>query len=109
MNEFEKSIKLAQALWEVDSERRVQVFSFAWYKGRVIESGKNNLKTHTLNLRNWQAGIPNNRTETKGTCAELNLFVRLKKKTNIAFNKITIITLKRVKYLTIYKQKNSTH
>lgn len=94
MKEFNKSIDLAYALYEKDYEVRCQVFSFGWFKGRIVAIGRNRLKTHTLNLRNPIRDLNNRIINEKSTCAELNLFIKLRNKTNIPFNKISIYNVR---------------
>lgn len=93
-HEFNKSIELALADFEYDYETRCQVWSFAWYKGRVISIGKNNAKTHPLNLIN-QLKFSNGKIHyLKGSCAELVMFLKLKKTTRIDFSKIVICNVR---------------
>ncbi len=90
---FNKSLELSLALWEPDYELRCQVFSFAFYKGRVLVMARNTAKTHTLNLRN-PIFAQGKRLEMKGCCAELNLFIKLRNTTNVPFNKLTIVNVR---------------
>lgn len=92
--EFSKSIELAFADFEFNYEVRCQVWSFAWYKGRVVAMGKNNQKTHPLNLVN-QLRFPNGQIHyLKGSCAELVMAQKLKKTTHVDFSKITICNVR---------------
>lgn len=93
VNEFIKSIELSRALFEPNFELRCSVFAFAWRKGKLLAVGRNQNKTHTLNLRN-PIYINGRAHELKNICAELSLYIKLKNKTNIPFNKITIINVR---------------
>ena len=90
---FNKSLEIANALWEKDCKIRCQVFSMAFWKSRLLAVSKNNARTHPLNLRNpiYFNGI---RYDDKGSCAELNLFIKLRNTTNIPFSKITIVNVR---------------
>lgn len=91
--EFQKSIELALAIYEKDFILRCQLFSFAWWKGRILAVGRNQAKTHSLNLRN-PIYVNGKIYQFKNMCAELNLFLKLKSRTNIPFEKISIINVR---------------
>lgn len=94
MREFQRSIEYARADFDYNFVVRCQVWSFAWYKGRILAVAKNDNKTHPLNLINKLNFSDGNTHFTKGKCAELVLFLRLKNKTNVSFSKITIINVR---------------
>lgn len=90
---FNKSLELANALWEQNCKIRCQVWSFAFWKGRLLAVSKNNARTHPLNLRN-PIYVQGRLLDTRGSCAELGLFIKLRNTTNIPFNKITIVNVR---------------
>ena len=92
--EFRKSLETANALFDPDYPIRCQVFSFGWAKGRLIAIGRNQDKTHPLNLVNVLRFDTGEIHRNKLTCAELSLALKLKKTTNIPFSKITIINVR---------------
>lgn len=97
MNSFQKSIELALADFELDYENRVQVFSFAWLRNRLVGMAKNDNRTHPLNLINGFKF----RNQSKGSCAELRLFLKIKNRTNIPFNKLDIINVRLTRNLEV--------
>lgn len=92
--EFNKALETAQALFDPNYPLRCQVFSCAFVKGRLIAVGRNQDKTHPLNLVNVLRFNTGEIHRDKLTCAELNLAIRLKRTTNISFDKITIVNLR---------------
>lgn len=92
--EFRKSLETAAALFDPDYPLRCQVFSFGWFKKRLIAVGRNQDKTHPLNLVNVLRFDTGKIHRDKGVCSELNLILRLKKTTNIPFDKITIVNVR---------------
>lgn len=92
-NQLQKALELSRALFDPDFELRCQHFSFAFYKGRIMAVGRNQNKTHTLNLRN-PLRFNDKVFEQKRMCSELSLFLTLKNKTNIPFHKISIINIR---------------
>ena len=92
--EFRKSLETAAALFDPDYPLRCQVFSFGWVKSRLIAVGRNQDKTHPLNLINVLRFDTGEIHRNKLTCAELNLCQKLKRTTNIPFDKITIVNLR---------------
>lgn len=102
MKEFEKSRDLAFALWEPDYELRCQVFSFGWVKSHLIAVGRNRAKTHVLNLRNpLRCRRTNEIVPKTAVCAECDLFIRLRNRTNIPFNKITVVNVRLDRHLNV--------
>lgn len=91
-----KSVELSIALWEPDySEGRCQVFSYAFFKSRLIAVGRNKAKSHPINIRNPLILRHNGeRCMTKGVCGELDLFIKIRNLTNIRFNKLNIINVR---------------
>lgn len=92
--EFTKALETAQALFDPNYHTRVQVFSFGFHRGRLIAVGRNKDKTHPLNLVNVLRFDTGEIHRDKGCCAELGLFLRLKKTTNIPFDKISIVNVR---------------
>jgi hypothetical protein len=93
--EFKKSLEIAYAEFDFDFDLRVQVFSFGWYKNKLICIGKNKNKTHPLNkIKNPLFFDDGKIHDCKTTCAELDLFLKLKNKTNIPYNKLTIVNVR---------------
>lgn len=92
--EFNKALETAQALFDPNYPIRCQVFSFAFFRGRLIAVGRNQDKTHPLNLINVLRFNTGEIHRNKLTCAELNLAIRLKRTTNIPFDKITIVNVR---------------
>jgi hypothetical protein len=103
--ELKKSLEIANAEFDYNHDMRVQVFSFGWYKKRLICIGKNKNKTHPLNITKNPIYFDDKILETKTTCAELDLFLRLKNKTNIPYNKLTIVNVRLDKNLKIRNSK----
>lgn len=91
--EFSKSLELARALYDENYILRCQHFSFAFLKSRLIGVGRNQNRTHPLNLRNpkYKDG---KKIEGKLMCSELSLFLSLRNKTNYPFNKISIFNVR---------------
>lgn len=96
MNKFQKSVELARALFNpAKHEPRCFVVSVGWVKSRIVGVGINSLKTHPANLRNPQfCRRTGARLPKDSSCAELNLFLKIKNTTNIDFNKISIINVR---------------
>lgn len=92
--EFRKSLETAAALFDPDYPLRCQVFSFGWFKKRLIAIGRNQDKTHPLNLINVLRFDTGEIHRNKGCCAELGLCQKIKKTTNIPFNKITVVNVR---------------
>lgn len=92
--EFNKALETAQALFDPNYPMRCQVFSCAFVKGRLIAVGRNQDKTHPLNLRNILRFDNGEIHRDKKQCAELSVFLHLKKTTNIPFSKISIINIR---------------
>jgi hypothetical protein len=103
--ELKKSLEIANAEYDKFHDMRVQVFSFGWYKKRLICVGKNKNKTHPLNITKNPIYFDNKILETKTTCAELDLFLRLKNKTNIPYSKLTIVNVRLDKNMNIKNSK----
>lgn len=91
---FSKSVELAQADFTPNALTRCQVFSYAWYKGRVIAMGRNSAKTHPVNLRNPLTFSDGKIHSEKGSCAEWGLCRKLVSRTNIPFDKIKVVNVR---------------
>lgn len=90
---LKKSVELAFALFDPNYEMRVQVFSFGFYKNRLLAVGRNTIKGHSWNLRNPL--IKGGKHIYKvSSCAESNLFLRLKNLTSISYDKIDVVNLR---------------
>lgn len=97
MNKFAKSIEIAHALFDSkrDYGQRCNHFSFVYYKSRLISIARNSIKTHPINLYNPRYGLSGaDITYTKGSCSELNAFIKIRNLTNIPFNKLTLINIR---------------
>lgn len=92
--EFRKSVEIARAEFDPNWQLRCQHYSFAWYGSTLLGFSKNSSKTHPLNIRNPLRFHSGEINYTKGTCSELGLFIQLKNKTTINFNKIKIINVR---------------
>lgn len=92
--EFNKALETAQALFDPNYPIRCQVFSFAFHRSRLIAVGRNQDKTHPLNLVNVLRFNTGEIHRNKLTCAELNLCQKLKRTTNIPFNRITVVNIR---------------
>lgn len=98
---FSKSIELAQADFVPNASIRCQVFSYGWYKGRVIAMGRNSAKTHTINIRNPLIFHDGKIHTEKGSCAEWCLCRKLMSRTNIPFDKIKVVNVRLDKQRTV--------
>lgn len=97
MNKFEKSKEISFALFEKerDFSQRCNHFSFVFYKNRLISIARNSYKTHPINLYNPKYGTSGaNISSSKGSCSELNAFIKIRNLTNIPFNKLTLINIR---------------
>ena len=95
MNKFAKSTELARALYDPTFGLRCQVFSFAFYKTRLVGTGRNADKTHPINLRNPLRFRGSRKIfSDKAVCAECSLYIQLKNKTNIPFNKLSVYNVR---------------
>lgn len=97
MNKFDKSIEIAFALFEKqrDFSQRCNHFSFIFLRNRLLTIARNTLKTHPINLYNPKYGLSGaDITYTKGSCSELNAFIKIRNLTNIPFNKLTLINIR---------------
>ena len=90
---YKKLIEIARAEFDPYCQTRCQVWSFGLIKNRIIGIAKNDVRTHTLNLRN---PLSSNQSvnQSKGSCAELKLFIQLKNKMNLNYKKLTIINIR---------------
>ena len=69
--------------------------SFVLYKNRILSIGKNNHKTHPINLLNpkFNRELVNISSEKK-TCSELAAIIKLKNTSNVAFNRCSLINIR---------------
>ena len=82
---------MSLALYEPLSESRCQHLSIAVYKNRIVSIAKNNKKTSPINLLNPKFDRDGqNISGIKGSCSELNALKKIKRMTNIPFEKITL-------------------
>lgn len=93
---FQRLEDIAQSLLDNHNANRCRHFSFILYKGRLIATGLNSIKTHPINLRNKKISkiTGEDYTKQKQTCSELNAIVKLKRLTNIDTRKCTLINLR---------------
>lgn len=96
MNKFSKSIELSLALYKPESRiLRCQHFSFIFYKDRLISIGQNNNKTNPIHLINRKISKEGkNVSSFAGTCSEYDAARKLKRLTNIPFNKCILINIR---------------
>lgn len=95
MSNLDKSVDLALSLFEENYQSRVQVFSFAFLKGRLIAIGRNKNKTHTFNRRNPIISKQSGEIiDKQNCCAEMSLSLRLKNKTSIPYHKIDVVNVR---------------
>jgi len=91
---------MARAIQPEKQELRSFHVSFVFHNNRLISIGQNSPKTHPINRRNT-----NSRTAefvdtgssiggTKQTCSELSAFVKAKARSNIPFNKLTLVNVR---------------
>lgn len=94
-NKLQKSLDLSFSLFDIDYGLRVQVFSFGWHGSKLIAIGRNKNKTHPLNRRNKLIFKDTGKVHLeKKICAELDLALKIKRKTNIDYKKITIVNVR---------------
>jgi deoxycytidylate deaminase len=92
---IDKYISLAKAMMPIDLPARCYHVSFATYKGKIISIGFNSAKTNPINLKNRKKNsCGKDYSEQKMTCSELSCLKKVKNKTNIPFNKITLINVR---------------
>ena len=100
MSIFDKSIEIARADFDPNCEMRCQVWSFAFLRTRLVCFGRNQNKTHPLNLKNKLTFHGGGFHINKGMCAELGLFLKIKK-TNLDFSRLTVINVRLDKHKNI--------
>lgn len=92
---FDKAIEVAQSLWQPNPILRTQVFSFAFYKNRLIHTGVNRPKTHPWNILNPLRFRDSGRIFlNKMLCSEGDLLMQIRRKTNINYKAIDIINIR---------------
>lgn len=90
-----KALELAYALHDKDREElRCQHFTFVFLRDKIITIGFNQNKTHPINFKNLSASIPAHRLQKKIICSELSVFMQLKRKTNIPYNKCNLVNVR---------------
>lgn len=106
---FSKCIDLSLALFDINYPNRCQVFCFVYYGNKLLTVGRNQNKTHSLNVRNPRIGRNGEIVANKGTCAELAGLTKIRNTSNIKFNKLTLINVRldRNKNLVLSKPCNS--
>ncbi len=89
-----RALEISHALFDSNSPLNSH-FSIAFYKGRVVAIGQNSAKTNPVNIFNPKFNRNGkNFSDSKGVCSELNLFLKLKNRTNIPFDKIEIVNVR---------------
>jgi len=83
IDNFNKSIEIAKALYDPYSTMRCQHFSIIMSKSRVVSIGKNSIKTSPINLLNFNRGKNKDILDWKGVCSELSAINKLRNLTNI--------------------------
>ena len=93
---FNKIIELGYALYNPETHPvRCFHFSVILYKNRLISAAVNSPKTHPINLRNPKYGYDNkNITDIKGSCSEMSACLKLKRISNIDFEKCSLINIR---------------
>lgn len=92
---FIKSLEISAAMFDPNYPLRCQHFSFVYHKNRLISIGRNNAKTHPINLRNPRiARDGSNVSHIKTTCSELNAILKLKRTSNINFGYCNMINIR---------------
>lgn len=92
---LEKCAELALALYNPFSNLRCQHFSFIYYKNKIMVIGKNNDKTHPVNLLNPRISrTGQDVSHMKASCSELTAVLKLKRMTNIAANKCSLVNVR---------------
>lgn len=95
LDNFKKSIELARAMYDIDSNLRCQHFSFVFFKSRLMVVGKNTKKTSPWNLVNPKAGTDGSDISgIRGQCSEWSAVNRLKRLTNVPFKKCTLFNVR---------------
>lgn len=92
---FQKYIDLAYALYDPNFELRSQHVSIIIYKNKIVSIAKNNKKTSPKNVLNPKySRSGENISNIKGCCSEFRALNQLKNKTQIPYNKITLINIR---------------
>lgn len=97
MTDFSKYLNLFDSLVPPVEEWQMRNMhcSMAIYKNRIISVGFNQKKTNPTNLRNKKINSSGVDYSQSGfTCSEYSCLNRVRRKTNISFNKITIINIR---------------
>lgn len=86
---FKKSIELSYALYPAElGKKRCHHFSFVFNKNKLIAVGENKLNTtprNRFNLTNFDISM-------KGTCSEMDVFIRAKNKyEKLEWKRLTLI------------------
>lgn len=92
---FNKLIEISRALNDPKRELRNFHTSFLLFKNKIVAIGVNQDKTHPINLRNKKFDRDGNDISgSKGTCSELNAFLKLRNKTNIQSKKCSLVNIR---------------
>ena len=97
LNKFHRSLEISRALFNniEKSAPRCRHFSFVYYQNKLISIGQNNKKTHPINLKNPVfSENGQNLSEIKGCCSEMIALLKVKRKTNLAFNKCELYNIR---------------
>ena len=94
---FKRCEEIARAMYPKVSNRKENYhLTFVWRGGKIISIGENSNKTHTINVR-YNKKI--NRygvdiSDSKGSCSELNAYIKLRNNTNMDYSKLTMINIR---------------
>ena len=88
-----RAIEMSRAMYEPDYEVRNQHFTFGVYKNRILEIGRNSKKTNPVNILNSNLSLVP-LLSIKGTCSEIDLLIKIKRKTNIPIGKLNFINVR---------------
>ena len=96
-NKFNRCLEISRALFNniEKSAPRCRHFSFVFQQNKLISIGQNNRKTHPINLKNPVfSKTGENISESKGCCSEMVALLKVKRKTNINFNKCIMYNIR---------------
>ena len=95
MKILKKCLEIAYSLYSTKHPIRAFHISFFIHRNRIAAIGINNKKTSPVNLHNPKINESGQRIDvTKYTCSELNSFLKIRNKTNIPYNKLTLINVR---------------
>ena len=91
----ERLVEVSLALYDPHHCHRSFHICFLVCKNKIVSIGKNSLKTNPMNLRNPKYALDGTDISgTKSSCAEFDALMKLKKMTNIPFNKIKMYNIR---------------